>query len=72
MVTIDEFRQGNKLRIVKYNVSAAENALKMSGSTYTQRALPVEVSTMRAIEEVLEQHRLEILMKEKVSYNARQ
>ena len=45
--------------------------MKMSGSTYTQRALLVEVSTMRAIEELLEQHRLEVLMKEKVSYNAR-
>ena len=66
MVTIDEFRQGNKLRIVKYNVGAAEYTFKMSGSTYTQRAPPVAESTSRAVEELLEQHQLENIENEKV------
>eukprot|EP00026_Physarum_polycephalum_P008562 Phypoly_transcript_08650.p1 GENE.Phypoly_transcript_08650~~Phypoly_transcript_08650.p1 ORF type:complete len:366 (+),score=77.57 Phypoly_transcript_08650:374-1471(+) len=68
VVTIDEFSQGATLRIVKYNVGAAEFTFKMSGSTYTQRAPHVEVSTARAVEELLEQYKLELVNKEKTQW----
>ncbi len=46
---------GHTLRIVKYGVSAAEKTFKMTGSVYTQIALPIRSSTRRAIDELIEQ-----------------
>lgn len=68
VVTLDEFSMSTTLRIVKYNVGAFENSMKLSGSTYTQKSLPVDESIDRAVEELLDQFTYENINPSKVLF----